>query len=547
MTRTVTELLLTLEHTEDRGLRFEDQAISWARHVSDSKIRSVALDSLLDPAEPRHFGVLMDNVPEFSLLAGAAALSGSVVVGLNTTRRGEALADDIRVADCQIVFTEGRSAALLEGLDLEVPVIDVGSDRWKNLLEQHDSTPVTIAETTPDDLFMLIFTSGTSGKPKAVRCTHEKIVGPGMMLAERFDLSTSDVVYLAMPMFHSNAMMAGWSVALAAGTSVALRRTFSASGFLSDVRKFEVTYANYVGKPLAYVLATPERPDDADNTLRLMYGNEGSARVVAEFARRFDATVVEAFGSTEGGIAISSTPGKPPGALGLLPESVRILDPETGAVCPPAVFDADGRITNADEATGELVNVTGSGSFAGYYGNPDADSERMRDGKYWSGDLGFCDSDGFVYFAGRSAGWLRVDGENLGTAPIEHVLTRYPAFSQVSVYGVPDTDVGDRVMAAVVLSPEHARAGFDAADFSRFLRDQPDLGPKQHPTFVRVSVELPRTATFKIVTRTLSAERWNCADPVWVRERGDAEFRLLQKPAVAMSVRELPAVFPSRE
>lgn len=531
MPTTVTELLLALDGIEDRGLRFEDHELSWSRHIAASKLRASILNTLLDRTEPPHFGVLMDNTPEFSLLAGAAALSGTVLVGLNTTRRGDALAQDIRVADCQVVFTDSASGPLLRDVDVEATVIDVDSDRWHALLAEHDDSSFTVADTRPDDLFMLIFTSGTSGTPKAVRCTHEKIVFPGVMLAQRFGLSEADVVYLSMPMFHSNAMMAGWSVALAARGSVALRRKFSASEFLSDMRKFGVTYANYVGKPLAYVLATPELPDDSDNPLRLMYGNEGSASVVAEFSRRFDTAVVEAFGSTEGGIAISSTPGKPPGSLGPLPESVRVLNPETGSVCPPAVFDSDGRITNADSATGELVNISGPGSFAGYYGNPEADAERMRGGMYWSGDLGYCDSEGFVYFAGRSSGWLRVDGENLGAAPIEHVLMRYPSFSQVAVYGVPDNEIGDRVMAAVVLS--QTSPDFDPTDFARFLKEQTDLGPKQHPSFVRVCSELPRTATFKILTRTLSAERWNCADPVWMRERGDSEFTLLEKSAFA--------------
>lgn len=527
MPTTVTELLLSLRDVHEQGLRFEDQEFSWAQHVQESAHRAAILNELLDPSAPRHFGVLMDNVPEFSLLAGAAALSGSVLVGLNTTRRGEALSRDIALSDCQVVFTESGRSDLLDLVDAGVRVIDVDSDEWQQLLAQHDTRRFTAETPRPDELFMLIFTSGTSGSPKAVRCTHEKIAGPGVMLAQRFGMSNADVVYMSMPMFHSNAMMAGWAVALAAGSSIALRRRFSASEFLPDVRRYGVTYANYVGKPLTYVLATPEKPDDADNTLRLMYGNEGSAKVVAEFSRRFDTPVVEAFGSSEGGIGISSTPGKPAGSLGALPESVRVLDPETGEVCPTAEFDADGRITNAGEATGELVNISGPGAFAGYYGDSEADAERMRGGMYWSGDLGFCDADGFVYFAGRSSGWLRVDGENLGTAPIEHILMRHPDFAQVSVYGVPDEDIGDRVMAAVVMSGGSTATDFDPAGFARFLCAQPDLGPKQRPTLIRICTELPRTATFKVVTRTLSAQGVNCSDPVWVCDRGEVEFQLL--------------------
>ena len=96
------------------------------------------------------------------------------------------------------------------------------------------------------------------------------------MLAARFGLGPADTCYLSMPLFHSNAIMAGWGPAVAAGASIALRRKFSASQFFPDVRRFGATYANYVGKPLSYILATPPRPDDADNPLRIAYGNEGA-------------------------------------------------------------------------------------------------------------------------------------------------------------------------------------------------------------------------------------------------------------------------------
>ena len=146
-----------------------------------------------------------------------------------------------------------------------------------------------------------------------------------MMMTQRFDLGPSDICYLSMPLFHSNAIMVGWSVALASRGSLALRRKFSASQFIPDVRRFGATYANYVGKPLSYMLATPEQPDDADNPLRVVYGNEGAPADVERFARRFNTPVMDGFGSTEGGIAIGRTPDTPPGSLG--PAARRHRDP----------------------------------------------------------------------------------------------------------------------------------------------------------------------------------------------------------------------------
>jgi len=535
---TVTELLLARAGSPQPGLRFEDRRWSWQEHVSECARYAAALRarrrasqhgaSQHGPGRPFHVGVLADNVPEFSFLLGGCAFAGAVLVALNPVRRGAALASDVARTDCQFVLAEPGYAALLPAMD--VPVLPLDG------LELPGQAPLEVAATTPDDLLMLIFTSGTSGEPKAVRCTHGKIAVPGQMLAGRFGLGTGDTVYVSMPMFHSNAIMAGWAVGLAAGAAIALRRRFSASGFLPDVRAFGATYANYVGKPLSYVLATPERADDADNPLRIAYGNEGAPADLARFAERFGCTVIDGFGSTEGGVAISRTPDTPPGALGRLADGVAVLDPETGRRCPQARFGPGGELLNAAEAVGELVNTSGPGLFAGYYHDVEADASRMRDGMYWSGDLGYVDARGFCWFAGRIGQWLRVDGENLGTAPIERALLRHPAIAEAAVYGVPDfggaaggrggvvppgagTVAGDQVMACIVV---RGGASLTPAELGAFLAAQGDLGGKQHPRFVRVTSRMPRTATFKVLTRLLAADRWNTGDPVWWRPDGRA-------------------------
>ncbi|GAB3897441.1 long-chain-fatty-acid--CoA ligase [Kibdelosporangium lantanae] len=506
---TVTELLLARAWDERPGLRFEDETYTWAEHVRTSARYATTLRTTLRWDIPPHVGLLADNVPAFSFLLGACAFAGAVLVGLNPTRRGDALARDVRLADCQFVLAERKYQPLLAGLDVDVRDLESLAPADEPL----DPVPVSAA-----DLLMLIFTSGTSGDPKAVRCTHGKIAFPGQMLADRFGLSASDTVYVSMPMFHSNAIMAGWAVGLAAGATLALRRRFSASGFLPDVRKFGVTYANYVGKPLSYVVATPEGPSDADNTLRLVYGNEGASADLAAFEKRFGCKVIDAFGSTEGGVGFSRADDTPPGSLGRPTPDVAILHPDTGQPCPPAEFDPEGRLANADEAVGELVNTAGAGLFAGYYRDPDADADRLRDGHYHTGDLAYADKNGFYYFAGRLGDWLRVDGENLGTAPIERILVRHPAIADAAVYAVPDPVTGDQVMAAVVVDG----TPLDPAEFGRFLTEQADLGPKQVPRYVRLVKELPRTATFKVLKRQLSAEALDCAD-VWERT-GDSTY-----------------------
>ncbi|VEG38623.1 acyl-CoA synthetase [Mycolicibacterium flavescens] len=492
---TVAELLAPLVDFDDRGVLFEETFTPWREHLRYAAAVAAALRVRLDPDRPPHIGVLLQNTPFFSAVLAAAGLTGIVPVGLNPVRRGAALQRDIAHADCQLVLADSGSQDVIGGIDH----IDVDSPGWAAEVAAFADEPVVVRDAEPADLFMLIYTSGTSGDPKAVKCSHGKVAVAGVTMTQRFDLGPGDVCYVSMPLFHSNAVLVGWAVALASQSSLALRRKFSASQFLPDVRRFGATYANYVGKPLSYVLATPERPDDADNPLRAVYGNEGAPADVERFATRFGTVVMDGFGSTEGGIAIARTPDTPPGSLGPLPPGTEIVDVDTGEPCPPGV-------------TGELVNVSDAGRFEGYYNDPEADAERMRGGVYHSGDLAYRDEKGYAYFAGRLGDWMRVDGENLGAAPIERVLLRHPHVVEVAVYGIPAPDVGDQVMAALTLTDGVA---FDADAFREFLCEQTDLGPKQWPAFVRVSTALPRTETFKVIKRQLAAEGTGCSEPVY--------------------------------
>ena len=160
----------------------------------------------------------------------------------------------------------------------DIEHLNVDSAEWADEVAAHRDAEPRFQSASPADLFMLIFTSGTSGDPKAVKCSHGKVAIAGVTMTQRFDLGRDDVCYVSMPLFHSNAVLVGWAVAAACQGSMALRRKFSASEFLTDIRRYGATYANYVGKPLSYVLATPERADDADNPLRAVYGNEGVPR-----------------------------------------------------------------------------------------------------------------------------------------------------------------------------------------------------------------------------------------------------------------------------
>ena len=536
MADTVQQLLRTRIGDSTPAVKYGDRVWSWREHLADASAAASALIGIADPERPLHVGALLGNTPEMLTAMAAAALGGYVLCGINETRRGAALAKDIVRADCQILLTDPAHRALLDGLELPgVRVLDIPpqaggaptTEEWSGLLAAAGPL-VAHREVNAGDTFMMIFTSGTSGEPKAVQVTHLTVIFAGSTLIERFDVESSGVCYLSMPLFHSNALLAGWSVAVGSGAAM-VPATFSASGLLSDLRRYSATYMNYVGKPLAYVLATPEQPDDGDNPLRVAFGNEASDRDIAEFSRRFDCTVWDGFGSTEGAIIITREDGCPPGSLGRGFPGVSIYNPDTLAECQVASFDDDGALTNADEAIGELVNTSGAGLFAGYYNDKDATDARLRHDMFWSGDLAYRDAEGWIYFAGRSGDWLRVDGENMTTAPIERILQRLAAVSQVAVYAVPDEQVGDQVMAALVLADD---AELTPGEFGEFLAGQPDLSPKAWPRHVWITESLPTTATNKILKRELSARGGAPqGGRLWTRIGRDKIYAVVNRPA----------------
>ncbi|MBU3751435.1 MAG: AMP-binding protein, partial [Mycobacterium sp.] len=173
---TVTDLLAALADVDDRGVRADDGSeTSWRNHIQHAADLAAMLRSRLNQDRPPHVGVLSGNTPLFSALLVAAGLSGLVPVGLNPTRRGAALRRDIAHADCQLVLADSGVQALgAEAVPDSVTVLDVTSPAWAAELGGFGGSPIRPVQTSLDDLFMLIFTSGTSGDPKAVRCTHEK-------------------------------------------------------------------------------------------------------------------------------------------------------------------------------------------------------------------------------------------------------------------------------------------------------------------------------------------------------------------------------------
>ena len=334
------------------GFLFEDRQWTYRQLVEEAARRAALFDALQDHDRPPHIGVLLDNVPDYLFWLAAAAVSGTVVVGINSTYRGDQLGQLIRHTECQLLVTSSTQFAP-SGRGAH----GVAPDRYLLVDEDHhkaaladQSTLLQERQVHDDDLFLLIFTSGSTGLPKAVRCTQGRYGRTGGHVAAIAELGEGDAIYAPLPLFHSSSLFTGWASAITAGIPLATRSRFSASGTLPDVRRYGATMLTYTGKVLNYLLATPEQEDDKDSPLRLAIGNEASNATSASLPRRFGCTVRDSYGSTEGIIIIRRDPSMPDGALGSADPSVKVLDAETGTECPPVKFGPRGRPTNLDVA-----------------------------------------------------------------------------------------------------------------------------------------------------------------------------------------------------
>jgi fatty-acyl-CoA synthase len=481
------------------GLVWGEQSWTWREVVAAAATRAAWLRATLDPERPPHVGVLLPNVPEYVFQILGAALAGACIVGVNPTRRGAELARDIEHTSCQLVISDSTHGDLI---DTPVRVEDVP---WADF----EGAPLPETDPPPSTLLFLLLTSGSTSAPKAAKCSQAKLAG----VAAELGFGPKTVLYCPMTLAHGNALNSCLFPALANGCRLVLRDRFSAGEWLDDIRSNGVTFTTTVGRALGYILATPPTPHDRDHRLRAVLAPEASPRDTAEFRERFGVTVVSGYGSSEGGIAL--VPAGKPGSLGIPPKGADIaVISESGAECETAQFDSDGKLCNATAAIGELVRRDAAGGFEGYWNNPEAQSDRLRGGWFWSGDLAYRDAEGVFWFAGRVGDWLRVDSENFAVSPVERIVGRFVDAAAVAVVGVPDPLAGDQVLVAVELKADRV---FDPVAFASFLSAQSDLGTKWAPRFVRIMPEIPVIGQGKIDKKPLRRQAWLCTDPVWWR------------------------------
>ncbi|MEE9606226.1 MAG: AMP-binding protein [Myxococcota bacterium] len=520
----------------------------------------------LDDARPGHVAMLLDNHPELLSLYAGCGYAGLTLFGVNTGLRGETLAGVINQSRARLLVVGERFLPELErvrgrlqhipGENVLVLRTESGASLGESDLEECLSSEVAKSgesldtparDVRPETNLIVIYTSGTTGLPKGINNNHFKLLVIGLHVSRQLGLGPDDIGYACMPLFHSNALFLGLQPAFQVGGGLAMRERFSAGGFVPDVLRYGVTFWNYVGEPVHYILAAIEREYDADearilaevarnprNRLRYAIGNGAAPPDIDRFARWLGLEdMFELYGSTEATISTFRKQGDPRGSVGEVgDENVKVLD-ERGVECPAAELDDEGKISNYAQAVGEICRVApDSGLFQGYYSNPGASAEKYRDGVYRSGDLGHIllrDGVRFLFFDGRTDDWIRKDGENFSAAQVARILQEHPDVVLAAAYGAPCAVSDELVMAALKL---RAGASFDPAGFFQYCQHQVSHGSmdrKWFPDFIRIVEEFEYTQTQKVLVRVLKKvhfDRRRLADAeIYWRRRGDAAYR----------------------
>lgn len=364
------------------------------------------------------------------------------------------------------------------------------------------------SELSSSDTALYIYTSGTTGLPKAARISNARAQLYMKAFAGVTGMKPEDRVYIVLPLYHSTGGLCGLGAALLNGSSVYLKRRFSASAFWSDIARNDCTHLVYIGELCRYLIHSPPSPDPADETkhkLRMAFGNGMRPEVWDAFKKRFHVPVIiEFYGSTEGNVSLFNLDGHP-GAIGRVPGylksqfNIRLVRFDVEKEEPerrPNGLCYECRPGEIGEAIGEIAHDPRH-SYSGYADKAASEKKILRDvfkpGDQWfrTGDLMRQDKDGYLYFVDRIGDTFRFKGENVSTSEVSEYCARSPGVREAVVYGVevPHYD-GKAGMVSLIVDE-----GFDLEDFAQHMRDH--LPAYARPRFIRLLEEADTTGTFK--------------------------------------------------
>jgi long-chain acyl-CoA synthetase len=356
------------------------------------------------------------------------------------------------------------------------------------------AAPAPVVDVDPDHLAALLFTSGTAGAPKAAMLTHGSMrANLDQARSGRESAMPGDVAYGVIPLYHVYGLNVVLGQTLLSGATLLLVQRFDPATAIESIRQRGVTLL--FGSPTMWVAFSQFEEAPADSFATIRVGYSGAAKLpvtVAEtMERRFGVVVSEGYGLTEASPVVTSSTGMTPrhGSVGAVLDGIELR-----------IVDEEGEDVLVGDA-GELW-VRGPNVFAGYLDDPEATSRVITpDGWLRTGDIGYCDDDGFVYLVDRAKDLIIVSGFNVFPAEVEDVLLGYPGVAEAGVIGVPHPHTGEAVKAFVVLADGE---DIDEETLIEHARDQ--LARYKCPSKIVIVDELPRNAAGKLLRRSL--DQW---------------------------------------
>lgn len=487
-----------------------DGATDWTfEEVADrSKRYANALSTCgIEPGD--RVGVFLPNHPEFVFLLFANAYLDSVTAPANPEYTASELSHSLGLSRPSIlVTTADLLETAVEAVDetaveriVTVDPVD-GYEALPAVANKQSSTRSSHSDDTAS-IGLHMYTSGTTGPPKAVECQHENWTVSAVDFQKRMGFTGADTLLTALPLFHANAQVYSLLGAAAAGAEVVIYERFSSSSWWEWCRAHDVTEFNAMGSMLKMLDNCPEADDDADNPVDLVFSAGTPPSLIESFEERFDLQVVEGYSLTEDPLLILNPVDEDKrriGSIGLPPAEKRVR-----------VVDENGTEVARGER-GELVQRCPA-LMAGYHRQPEQTDEAIVDGWFYTGDYGTIDEDGFVYFLDRKKDIVRRGGENVSSYEVEGVIKSLNAVDEVAVIPSPDEFYTEVVKALIRVKDEHELSEAEIVDHCR-----DDLAPFKLPRYVEFVEEFPYTPTGKIQKKRLRTREREANPDHWDRE-----------------------------
>ena len=490
--------------------------------------------------------LLAPNHPDYFAAWTGISRTGATIALINTNLEGQALAHCLNVAKPRALLLapvlDAAYAGAAERLDRKPAVQRLDTAGGLDLSAFSDA-PLSLEEASRtaslSDRALLIFTSGTTGLPKAANVSHARVLTWCGWFAGMMDAGPQDRLYNCLPMYHSVGGVVAVGGVLLQGGSVFVRERFSASAFWDEVAAYDCTLFQYIGELCRFLLASPPHPAERSHRLRLACGNGLREEVWTAFQARFAIPrVLEFYAATEGSFSLYNVEGRP-GAIGRVPSFLAHRFPAAivryDAATGGPSRDAQGRCIRcatdeAGEAIGRIATPAegGANRFEGYTDGADSERKVLRDvfapGDAWfrTGDLMRRDAAGFFYFVDRVGDTFRWKGENVSTAEVADVLAACPGVTAATVYGVELQGCEGRAgMAALAVTP-----AFSPDTLAAHVAVA--LPPYARPVLLRLCEDLETTETFKLKKTALAAEGFDPSrfsdDLFWLEEGAYRRF-----------------------